>query len=81
MNGVPGLKFTSNKNGNSIFLPAAGYRYCDYVHEDGSYGCYWSSSLGTNHPSYGYQLIFSSDYLDTDYDYRYGGLSVRPVSE
>ena len=39
-----GYKVTGS-NGNSIYLPAAGYRYCDgdvgYV---GAYGYYWSST-------------------------------------
>ena len=34
-NGVYGLEFISNKNGNSIFIPAAGYFY--YDEKDGGY--------------------------------------------
>ncbi len=49
LNGAKGRKFTGT-NGNSIFIPAAGY-----IDEDGSsafslenYGYYWSSSLRTD---------------------------------
>ena len=81
MNGVPGLKFTSNKNGNSIFLPAAGYRGNDYLDSAGSYGHYWSSSLYAGYPSYAYLMYFGSGYVNTNSYYRYYGRSVRPVSE
>lgn len=43
-NGVNGRLFTSN-NGNSLFLPAAGYRFLSSLRGAGSYGYYWSSSL------------------------------------
>ena len=64
INGVNGYKVTG-PNGNSIFLPAAGYRYGNAVYYIGSGGRYWSASLydgGSNNALY---LYFYSDvYLD-----------------
>ena len=81
LNGVNGWKFTSKKNGNSIFLPAAGYRYGDYLKYVGSRGFYWSSSLCTYYPYGAYYLNFGSGSVGTLDLNRYDGQSVRPVSE
>ena len=67
-------------NGNSIFLPAAGWfeeTSHKYASENGSY---WSSSLSADYPSGGHILDFNSDNVDPDDWYgRPCGLSVRPV--
>ena len=77
-NGVNGRKITS-KNGNSIFLPAAGYRYDASLDDAGSYGNYWSRSLSTSYSYSACNLCFSSIYVDwRNYDRSYGR-SVRPV--
>jgi hypothetical protein len=78
---VNGYKVTSKKNGNSIFLPAAGYRYGSSLDDAGSYGDYWSSSLRTDYPSYAYDLYFYSDYVDWYGSYRCIGFTVRPVCQ
>ncbi len=77
--GVAGRIVTSNINGNSIFLPAAGYR--DYVdlYFAGYDGDYWSSSLYTVNPGNAWSVYFISDGVDRYSNYRYYGLSVRPV--
>ena len=80
-NGVNGYKVTSKKNGNSIFLPAAGYRLGSSLGGAGSYGYYWLSSLDTVDPSYACYLRFNSDYVGWYYDYRYLGFTVRPVCQ
>ena len=81
-NGVNGYKVTSKTNGNSIFLPAAGYRDGTNLYNSGSYGFYWSSSLSSYSSFRAYYLLFYSDYCDwTDDDGRSLGQSVRPVSE
>jgi len=68
-------------NGNSIFLPAAGYRWCDFYEIAGSAGLYWSSSLchGADYARY----MDCDDSGDVGiYDYpRFNGFSIRPVSE
>ena len=79
-NGVKGYKVTSKTNGNSIFLPAAGFRYNSDLSSAGSLGYYWSSSLLTYDPDYAYYFDFDSDLVGSyDGHYRYLGLSVRPV--
>jgi hypothetical protein len=79
LNGVRGRKITSKSNGNSIFLPAAGYRIGTSLSSAGSYGYYWSRSLDTSCSYYAYLLYFYSSYISTYYDNRYYGQSVRPV--
>lgn len=59
LNGVYGRKITSMSNGNSIFLPAAGYRWGGSLYF-GSYGYYWSSSLSPDYDNDAYYLYFSS---------------------
>ena len=79
MNGVYGRKITSKSNGNSIFLPAAGYRYDTSLSYAGSYGNYWSRSLRTSYNDDACYLNFYSSRISTDYFDRYYGQSVRPV--
>ena len=81
--GVKGYKVTSNKNGNSIFLPATGF-ISDLGFANANVGYYWSSSLCTDdsNSSYAYNMEFSSDeiYWTHIFD-RYYGKSVRAVCE
>lgn len=79
LNGVNGRKFTSKKNGNSIFLPATGNRNLNQIFGSGGY--YWSSSLTTDSPCSACALDFESDSVCmSDHD-RICGHPVRPVSE
>lgn len=77
-NGVNSQLLTG-PNGNSIFLPAAGYRYGTSLNDAGSYGVYWSSSLGTGSPGYAFGLGFDSGGRVWSNLGRYYGQSVRPV--
>ncbi len=77
-NNVYGAKFTAS-NGNSIFLPAAGYRWLDKLSEDGNQGCYWSSSLYEGVPSNAWYFKIPSDNYNPSVNYRYYGYSIRPV--
>ncbi len=80
-NGVNGYKVTSKRNGNSIFLPAAGYRYDSSLDSAGSSGYYWSSSLSADNPGGAWYVYFASVIVDRyDYD-RCSGRSVRPVCQ
>ena len=79
-NGVNGYKVTG-PNGNSIFLPAAGFRSGSSLYGAGGYGYYWSSSLGTGNPSDAYDLYFNSGSVDWSDDGRCIGFTVRPVCQ
>ena len=79
LNGVKGRKFTSNINGNSIFLPAAGDRWGGELYDAGSWGVYWSSAQDPSYSRYAYYLIFSSSDAHWYDDYRSYGFTVRPV--
>lgn len=79
LNGVKGYRVTSNKNGNSIFLPAAGYRYYTDQRNVGSSGSYWSSSLDGYYGDYAYYLYFNSSGVDRGSNSRSLGHSVRAV--
>ena len=82
-NGVKGRLFTSKKTGATLFLPAAGFRGDGtHLHEAGSYGGCWSSSLNTNKPSDAWFMFFSAlGGIDIDFSGRRYGLSIRPVTE
>ena len=78
LNGVNGHRVTG-PNGNSIFLPFAGYRNGQEVRGRGSYGDYWSSSLGSSYCDEAYDLAFDSGVFGLDSYDRTCGRSVRPV--
>ncbi len=78
--GVNGYRVTG-PNGNSIFLPAAGFRDGAGAYDQGSHGNYWSSSLSSFYSYYAYDLYFISGFYDWGFSYRYGGRTVRPVCE
>ena len=78
-NGVNGYEVKSEANGNSIFLPAAGYRGNGGLDDVGDCGGYWSGSLGTGSPDNAWDVYFYSDYVGRNSYYRCYGQSVRPV--
>ena len=77
-NGVNGRLFTA-ANGNSLFLPAAGYRNGSNLYGAGSGGNCWSSSLITDYPNYAWYFGFDSGNYTMNYYYRYYGFTVRAV--
>ena len=79
LNDVNGYEVTGT-NGNSIFLPAAGYCKNSSLNAVGSYGYYWSStpSSGTN---LAYCLYINSANAGIFSNSRYAGQSIRPVSD
>lgn len=79
VNGVNGRLLTG-PNGNSIFLPAAGFRDGTSLSRAGSYGVYWSATPYSKNYS-AFDLYFYSGYCGWVGDGRYGGFTVRPVSE
>lgn len=86
MNGVNGCKYTGS-NGNTLFLPSAGWRYGSDLYEVGIIGDYWSSSLYRDFPYRALSFYFHCDgYSDYHYQYvhirdRYYGGSVRAVRQ
>ncbi len=78
--GKSGYLVTSNRNGNSIFLPAAGRREDTSFGLAGSDGCYWSSSLGANGQNLASYIYFNSgNNVNRHNFHRFYGHSVRPV--
>ena len=76
-----GRKFTSKKNGQTLFLPAAGSRWGSELFGPDSRGNYWSRSLNTDRPYYAWNLGFGSDDCHVYRYYRDNGFSVRPVRQ
>ncbi len=77
---INGCLVTSKSNGNSIFLPTAGFRVSTSLYEVDS-GNYWSSSLDLedSHCAYALTSYLNDNYgLSSDND-RCVGLPVRPV--
>ena len=77
-NGVEGQLFTGT-NGNSLFLPAAGYRWVSSLYLAGEEGSYWSSSLYSDNPSVAWGFDLGSGYWGIYYHSRGRGQSVRAV--
>ena len=77
-NGMNGRLFTAS-NGNSLFLPAAGYRDNSSLYYAGSDGFYWSSSLDTDHLFHAGDFAFNSGGCNMYGNTRFYGFAVRPV--
>ena len=79
LNDVNGYEVKSKTNGNSIFLPAAGFCSYDDMDGTGDAGYYWSSSLNTGSSYDAWYVVVSKDRVSRVNDYRCYGQSVRPV--
>ena len=77
-NGVNGHLVTG-PNGNTMFLPAAGYRDGSSLEYVGTYGIYWSRSLYSYLPDRAYCLYLDSQYWDSEDFSRYYGHVIRAV--
>ena len=80
-NGHDGYKVTSKKNGNSIFLPAAGLRDGTSLYNQGTNGYYWSATSDESNTIGAFGLGFDYASRDVSWGERYYGISVRPVCE
>lgn len=76
---INGYLFTSVRNSNTLFFPAAGICDDGSVLSVGSVGNYWSSSLSTSDVFSGRYLYFYSGNCNMDDNLRYDGFSVRGV--
>ena len=84
LNGVKGVRVYSNKNGNSIFLPLAGFRNDSSLYHPGEDGQYWCSTPWERNDKNqdAYSLVF--DYYGNfgwNWYWRGIGFSVRPVRD
>ena len=77
-NGVNGMVVTA-ANGNSIFLPAVGYRENATTLTAGSYGGYWSSKPIEESDNFAGYIFFSEKNHGYDMSVRSMGLAIRPV--
>ncbi|MCD7709874.1 MAG: hypothetical protein LUI04_00715 [Porphyromonadaceae bacterium] len=75
-----GYKVTG-PNGNSIFLPAAGWCVKDSLYDTEEIGYYWSSTPDESHTNRAYYLEEQGGGVDRYWSYRYLGFSIRPVME
>ncbi|MBO4587837.1 MAG: hypothetical protein J5711_02920 [Bacteroidales bacterium] len=78
-NGAQGYLLTAT-NGNSIFLPAAGFQNGD-SHLSKNTGNYWSSSLETLLPNNAHILNFGSTGIRVSHYERFHGSPIRPVRQ
>ena len=78
-NGVKGYNVTSKNNGNSIFLPAAGYHYHGGIDYAGTFFFCWSNSLVDSNSATHLYTTNSPIVVNWGPRSRYYGLSVRPV--
>ena len=61
LNGVNGM-LVKGRNGNSIFLPAGGFKQKDEHSQENGTGYYWTSTLDENKPTDAWTGIVSSGY-------------------
>lgn len=86
LNGVDGFRVTG-PNGNSIFMPASGYKYIEDVlytsdkTQNKKCGFYWTSTAyNSSSPLYAYSLIMGTDGSRSVTRFgRASGLVIRPV--
>ena len=81
VNGVKGVKFTSKLNGNSIFMPYAGYRDGTEKVGEGTEGLYWSGNNYSVATDYSQTLKIASGEASSGVSARNLGLAVRPVRQ
>ena len=75
-NGVFGRLFSA-RNGQTLFLPAAGCRRYRELRSAGFYGFYWSSSLDASNGASGLYFVQNECHMGTGF--RFFGFPIRPV--
>ena len=78
-NGVTGYRVVSRSNGNSVFLPAAGFRIHSDLDSEALNCRYWSSTARSGNGETAFSYMFNNQGLGVGDFYRYYGLSIRPV--
>ncbi len=79
--GIKGLngRIFEGKNGNQMFIPAAGFYRSSYSYNIYSISYLWSSNLYLENPNYAYHASFGSDIARMYNNDRWYGLPIRPV--
>ena len=77
--GVAGRIVTAT-NGNSLFLPAAGFKDGSSLEDVDYWGMYWSSSIYSTGSASAFGVGFTSNFTSAMYAIRFYGRAVRPVS-
>ncbi len=77
ISGINGYLFTSKHNGESIFLPAAGYRFRADTDDYGKYGNYWTGT--PNGRDSAYYFFFNESHHDIAGSSRDYGRNIRAV--
>lgn len=79
-NGVLGYDVTAG-NGNSIYLPAAGYRFDDHLKNEAYDGRYWTSTVCDCIHAYNFCFFDETGWRIADVLWRSNGGTIRPVCE
>lgn len=79
LEGVAGVKITSKKNGNSIFLPYSGYIHASDIDYQSAAGLYWSSTFISDRQNRAYYLTIGD--VSGYWSNVTTGFKIRPVSE
>ena len=79
--GYKGFRITSKVNGNSIFLPSAGFNYSTYITNSNYNLYYWTRVLHNTFISCAFNLYGNVNDMTNGMsdNYRYYGMPVRPV--
>lgn len=78
-NKVKGRLFTSSKNNNTLFIPAAGFRCENKINLDDTRGYVWSSQLSEDDWRDSLYLYLRDNEVSIGVNYRQYGLSIRPI--
>lgn len=78
-----GAEFTSSVNGNSIFLPATGYKDGTKHYEASGCGSYWTSTpwQSAEYKSGAHEYHFGGALGEAGISERYYGYAIRPVTD
>ena len=79
ISGLNGILFTSKKNDNILFIPAAGYRSVNSVDYAKSNIYIWASTLDDEFPDSAFYLYATNYFVDVSYYGRPRGFSIRGV--
>lgn len=78
-NGMQGM-LVAGPNGNTIFLPADGYKAQGQLMAYNDYGAYWASEEASASPGSYWSLFFGMDFVYWNPLHQSCGASLRPVS-